>query len=138
MQQKLIKAHPFNCLDNIASMTPMAETVKQRFDGFEREIFGNSATGSDWCGSVGGALSCRTKGRGCYSWSGHVPRLWFRSPFGCLFSRTLVFLSLSPSLPSPPSKRKYIKSFKNKTLPLKASSFGITNGRGKLYGTTFR
>ena len=33
----------------------------------------------DWCGSVGWASSCRTKGCGFGSWSGYMPGLWVGS-----------------------------------------------------------
>ena len=61
-----------------------------------------------WCGSVDWALACEPKGRWFDSQSGHMPGLQVRFP-GVGRGRgnhTLMFLSLSFSLPSPLSKIK--------------------------------
>ena len=65
------------------------------------------------CGSEDSVLVCETKGCWFDSQSGHMPGLQARSPMGgaqeatdqC-FSHTLMFLSLSFSLPPPLSKNK--------------------------------
>ena len=63
------------------------------------------------CGSVGWASSCKPKGYGFSSKPEHMPRFRFQSQSGCIreatdgcFSLTLMFLSLSLFIPSPPSK----------------------------------
>ena len=62
-------------------------------------------------GSVDWVLACEPKGRQFGSHSGHMPRLWAWSPVRGMWeetekcvSHTLLFFSLSFSLPSPLSK----------------------------------
>ena len=53
-----------------------------------------------WCGSVDILPACKPKGRWFNSQSGHTPGLQARSSVqGSRGNHTLVFLSLSPSLP---------------------------------------
>ena len=68
------------------------------------------------------SAACESKDRQLSSHTGHMPGLQAMSPAGgvreatnrCI-SCTSMFLSLSFSLFSPPSKNKYIKILKNKT-----------------------
>ena len=68
--------------------------------------------GPDPCGSVGWMLSHKAKDRRFDSPSGRTPGLWVWSLVrahvrgNCCFSLTLMFLSLSFSLPPPPYKDK--------------------------------
>ena len=75
----------------------------------------NKAKSPDQCGSVGWASSHKTKHRQFDSWSGHMPGFGFGpqccgegvwQPTDPCFSLTLMFFSLSFSLPSPLSKNK--------------------------------
>ena len=65
----------------------------------------------DQCGSVGWASSHKAKRRQFDSWSGHMPGLQVQSPFGAhprgnqLMFLSHIDVSLSFSLPSPPSKK---------------------------------
>ena len=56
-----------------------------------------------WCGSVDWVPACEPKGHQFDSQSGHTPGLQARSPVGDTQEETisLMFLSLSSSLPSP-------------------------------------
>ena len=68
--------------------------------------------GPGWCGSVAWVPACKPRGRWIDPQSGHMPGLWARSPVGGVrANHTLMFLSLSFSLPSSLFKNKYIKSF---------------------------
>ena len=69
--------------------------------------------GPGWCGSVDWVPAFKPKGRRFYSQAEHMPGLWARSPVRghVRGNHTLMFLSLSFSLPSSPSKNKEIKSF---------------------------
>ena len=53
-----------------------------------------------WCSSVDWVWACEPKGHWFDSQSGHMPRLWARSPSrrSARGNHTLMFLSLSPSL----------------------------------------
>ena len=61
----------------------------------------------NWCGSVDWVPACEPKGCWFDSQSGHMPELQARSLVeGTRGNHTLMFLSLSFSLPSPVSKNK--------------------------------
>ena len=85
------------------------------------------------CGSVGWATSRKQKGHGFYSWSGHMPGLQAESP--CMmgmqeathqcFCGTLMFLSLSPSIPLSLKRNEIPKKTKtNKQTILNAKDHG--------------
>ena len=57
-----------------------------------------------WCGSLDRVTACGLKGRRFDSQSGHIPGLWARQH--ARGNHTLMFVSLSFSLPSPLSKNK--------------------------------
>ena len=66
-----------------------------------------------WCGSMDWVLACKPKDHQFNSQSGHMPGLWARSPVRGVWeatnqgiSCTLMFLSLSFTLPSTLSKNK--------------------------------
>ena len=101
------------------------QNVMHPYDGIfchKKEILPWLVYSVDW------AQACELKGCQFNSWSGHMPGFWARSPVGGVweaadqcFSHTLMFLSLSFSLPSPLSKKI------NKTLFLKKGSTATCN-----------
>ena len=73
------------------------------------QSFNLQFNGPGWCGSVGWVSSCKPKGLRVESHWGHISGFWAQSPVvqeaadRCLSLR-LMFLFLSFSLPSPPSR----------------------------------
>ena len=103
---KLLQKEPLSLQEGSVTTTGCLVTLLRRLSTQTAVCcFIKKTVSPEWYGSVGWASSHKAKGCRFNSWSGHMPGLWVRAPYGaCTRSNQLMFLShVDVSLPLPPS-----------------------------------